>query len=237
MTTPPERAALLLRWYPRAGRDRYGAEFTELLISDIEERPFAAALAEALAADHRVTVTVIVREPRPGLAEGKPAPGSAASSPPSPAAAGLQRAEAAAGSPPQPAPVLSSAATDPALTGESAAYTDTITARAGDQGSVSARDRDRDHGPGRVRARRLWAAGLAVVLAAGIAAVGCTVLPAKPGATATSLGASRSTPDKTPSRRTASPAPTRPVTGVILASRVPSGFSNPLGIVTDGTRL
>ena len=33
----------LLRWYPRAWRDRYGAEFTELLISDIEERPRAAA--------------------------------------------------------------------------------------------------------------------------------------------------------------------------------------------------
>lgn len=29
----------LLRWYPRAWRDRYGAEFTELLIADIEERP------------------------------------------------------------------------------------------------------------------------------------------------------------------------------------------------------
>jgi len=36
---PAERAARLLRWYPRPWRDRYGAEFTELLISDIEERP------------------------------------------------------------------------------------------------------------------------------------------------------------------------------------------------------
>ena len=34
-----ERAARLLRWYPRPWRERYGAEFTELLISDIEERP------------------------------------------------------------------------------------------------------------------------------------------------------------------------------------------------------
>jgi hypothetical protein len=33
------RAERLLRWYPRAWRDRYGAEFTELLIADISERP------------------------------------------------------------------------------------------------------------------------------------------------------------------------------------------------------
>jgi hypothetical protein len=33
------RAGRLLRWYPRAWRDRYGAEFTELLIADISERP------------------------------------------------------------------------------------------------------------------------------------------------------------------------------------------------------
>jgi hypothetical protein len=33
------RAARLLRWYPRAWRERYGAEFTELLMSDIAERP------------------------------------------------------------------------------------------------------------------------------------------------------------------------------------------------------
>lgn len=32
------RAARLLRWYPRTWRDRYGEEFAELLISDIEER-------------------------------------------------------------------------------------------------------------------------------------------------------------------------------------------------------
>jgi hypothetical protein len=34
-----DRAAELLRWYPRAWRDRYGEEFAELLIADIEERP------------------------------------------------------------------------------------------------------------------------------------------------------------------------------------------------------
>jgi hypothetical protein len=33
------RAERLLRWYPRPWRDRYGAEFTELLIADIDERP------------------------------------------------------------------------------------------------------------------------------------------------------------------------------------------------------
>jgi hypothetical protein len=33
------RADRLLRWYPRAWRDRYGPEFTELLMADISERP------------------------------------------------------------------------------------------------------------------------------------------------------------------------------------------------------
>jgi hypothetical protein len=41
--TPQEaaarRAGRLLRWYPRAWRARFGAEFAELLISDIGERP------------------------------------------------------------------------------------------------------------------------------------------------------------------------------------------------------
>jgi hypothetical protein len=36
------RAERLLRWYPRIWRDRYGEEFAELLVSDIEERPHAA---------------------------------------------------------------------------------------------------------------------------------------------------------------------------------------------------
>ena len=36
------RAARLLRWYPRIWRDRYGEEFAELLVCDIEERPRAA---------------------------------------------------------------------------------------------------------------------------------------------------------------------------------------------------
>ena len=42
MRTPEERAARLLRWYPKAWRHRYGAEFAELLIADIEERPASA---------------------------------------------------------------------------------------------------------------------------------------------------------------------------------------------------
>ena len=35
------RAGRLLRWYPRAWRERYGEEFAELLASDIVERPHA----------------------------------------------------------------------------------------------------------------------------------------------------------------------------------------------------
>ena len=37
------RAARLLRWYPAAWRDRYGCEFAELLVADIEERPRSTA--------------------------------------------------------------------------------------------------------------------------------------------------------------------------------------------------
>jgi hypothetical protein len=33
------RASRLLRWYPRGWRDRYGEEFAEVLIADLEERP------------------------------------------------------------------------------------------------------------------------------------------------------------------------------------------------------
>ncbi|HMD92274.1 MAG TPA: hypothetical protein VKG80_06490, partial [Trebonia sp.] len=61
MTSPPEeaerpeeaeatedaarRAARLLRWYPRSWRDRYGAEFAELLMADIAEWPRSRARA------------------------------------------------------------------------------------------------------------------------------------------------------------------------------------------------
>jgi hypothetical protein len=43
--TPPERAARLVRWYPRAWRERYAEEFAELLIADMEERPRSAVRA------------------------------------------------------------------------------------------------------------------------------------------------------------------------------------------------
>lgn len=68
---PAARAARLLRWYPRPWRDRYGAEFTELLISDIEERPRSAGRAVDVA---RGGLTA--RLTQAGLAGGPlPAPG------------------------------------------------------------------------------------------------------------------------------------------------------------------
>ncbi len=41
--TPRDRAARLLHWYPKEWRERYGEEFTELLIADIDERPASVA--------------------------------------------------------------------------------------------------------------------------------------------------------------------------------------------------
>ena len=38
-TIAERRAARLVHWYPSSWRDRYGEEFIELLLSDIEERP------------------------------------------------------------------------------------------------------------------------------------------------------------------------------------------------------
>jgi hypothetical protein len=38
-TAARERAARLLRWYPKEWRTRYGEEFGELLVADMEERP------------------------------------------------------------------------------------------------------------------------------------------------------------------------------------------------------
>jgi len=40
---PARRAVRLLRWYPASWRARYGEEFAELLMADIEERPRSAA--------------------------------------------------------------------------------------------------------------------------------------------------------------------------------------------------
>ena len=42
MNSATERAARLLRWYPRAWRERYGEEFAQLLIADLQERPRSA---------------------------------------------------------------------------------------------------------------------------------------------------------------------------------------------------
>jgi hypothetical protein len=39
MSRSEKRARRLLRWYPRAWRERYGDEFSELLLADIAERP------------------------------------------------------------------------------------------------------------------------------------------------------------------------------------------------------
>jgi hypothetical protein len=41
--TPADRAARLIRWYPKSWRARYGEEFAELLIADITERPDSVA--------------------------------------------------------------------------------------------------------------------------------------------------------------------------------------------------
>jgi hypothetical protein len=40
-----KQARRLLRWYPRSWRDRYGEEFAQLLISDLQERPHSARRA------------------------------------------------------------------------------------------------------------------------------------------------------------------------------------------------
>ena len=75
--TPAERAARLLRWYPRAWRDRYGEEFTELLISDIEERPRSAGRAFDVARGG-----LVARLTAAGLAgRPLPAPGAGAVTP------------------------------------------------------------------------------------------------------------------------------------------------------------
>jgi hypothetical protein len=40
--SPSQRAERLLRWYPHAWRERYGEEFTELLILELAERPHSS---------------------------------------------------------------------------------------------------------------------------------------------------------------------------------------------------
>lgn len=84
MTTAPEeartpedaarRAARLLRWYPRSWRDRYGAEFAELLMADMAERPRSRTRALDVARG-----AALARLTAAGLT-GFPAPASLASS-------------------------------------------------------------------------------------------------------------------------------------------------------------
>jgi hypothetical protein len=45
VTTARQRTARWLRWYPREWRARYGQEFTELLVADMEERPHSTRRA------------------------------------------------------------------------------------------------------------------------------------------------------------------------------------------------
>jgi hypothetical protein len=75
--TPAVRAARLLRWYPRAWRDRYGEEFTELLICDIEERPRSAGRGFDVARGGlvaRLTGAGLAGCPRPALGVGAVTP-------------------------------------------------------------------------------------------------------------------------------------------------------------------
>ncbi len=72
------RAGRLLRWYPRAWRDRYGAEFAELLIADIAERPRSRARTLDVARGGlvaRLAAAGLTGSPPPGAAIG---PASAA---------------------------------------------------------------------------------------------------------------------------------------------------------------
>jgi hypothetical protein len=67
----------LLRWYPRSWRERYGEEFTELLISDIEERPQSAERAFDVARGGivaRLTDAGLAGCPRPALDGGAVTP-------------------------------------------------------------------------------------------------------------------------------------------------------------------
>ena len=68
------RAARLVRWYPRRWRERYGDEFTELLVSDIAERPDSLARTLDVARGG-----LLARLAGAGLASGAPAgrPGDA----------------------------------------------------------------------------------------------------------------------------------------------------------------
>jgi hypothetical protein len=49
MRAADDRARRLLRWYPGLWRVRYGAEFAELLASELAERPRSARLTANVA--------------------------------------------------------------------------------------------------------------------------------------------------------------------------------------------
>jgi len=79
VSTTRERAERLLRWYPRAWRERYGEEFAELLVADIEERPRSAArtLDVARAAlTARLAMAGLTESPVPGGTLANPAQAS-----------------------------------------------------------------------------------------------------------------------------------------------------------------
>jgi hypothetical protein len=98
------RAARLLRWYPRSWRDRYGAEFAELLMADMAERPRSRARALDVArgaALARLTAAGLTGFPAPASpadshpAHGRTAQGQAAAA--HPAGAGARASLSALG--------------------------------------------------------------------------------------------------------------------------------------------
>jgi hypothetical protein len=68
---PAARAARLLRWYPRAWRSRYGEEFAELLVADIEERPRSRSRTADV-----IRGGIVARLGQAGLCGGAPEPGT-----------------------------------------------------------------------------------------------------------------------------------------------------------------
>jgi hypothetical protein len=68
---PAARAARLLRWYPRAWRSRYGEEFAELLVADIEERPRSRSRTADV-----IRGGIVARLGQAGLCGAAPEPGA-----------------------------------------------------------------------------------------------------------------------------------------------------------------
>ncbi len=72
MKAPAARAARLLRWYPKTWRSRYGEEFAELLVADIEERPRSRSRTADV-----IRGALVARLGEAGLSGGAPEAGSA----------------------------------------------------------------------------------------------------------------------------------------------------------------